>query len=548
MPPRDRIDIVDAFSLLGEQVRRQASHPDMSGYRPHSKQMAFHSSDDYLRLYLGGNRAGKTHGGVIEDLWWATGTHPYLKTPPPPVRIRVCVTDFILGLGEVMLPKFKALARSKDLKGGSWDRAYNQQNRKLTFANGSEIQFMSYEQDLNKFAGTSQHAIHFDEEPPKDIYNECAARVIDTDGKLWVTMTPVDGITWVYDELFDKVRNAPDKVILIGQDKHIAPAYRSPIAETTVVEVGTEENPFVSAKARERFFATLDDDERSARSQGQFVAVGGKVFPEFSEETHVINMIDRPAQYFAGWEIYTSTDHGWNNPTAWLWHAVSPDGVIITFWEHYKNLTTIPTHSAIVKEIEKRLGIAVELRVGDPAMGQHSAQTGTSVLQDYALQGLFIMTDNIPKDPSIGIAKMHQYFELRGREVNSDNVVLHKGTPTWFITKNCVNTIKEIRNLTFDKYESAKLRYKHNKKEVVQKKNDHSFDSMKYFATSRPDLAPERSVNPEDLFRGELAAAGSFMGYTGTIMPYDKALLEQVTRQRAAEDDISSWEIVERFS
>src|SRR5690606_29308314 len=157
-----------------------------------------------------------------------------------------------------------------------------------------------------------------------------------------MTMTPVDGITWVYDEIFEPVREADDKIILIEQEEHVAPVYRSPEKETTVVEVGTEENPFVDDVARERFFKTLDKEERDARSKGQFVAVGGKVFPEFEKITHVIPQINVPADFFKGWEIWTSTDHGWNNPTVWLWHAVAPSGTIITFWEHYKSKMTIP--------------------------------------------------------------------------------------------------------------------------------------------------------------------------------------------------------------
>lgn len=542
------LDLGAAFGLLAEGVRKQATHPDMSGYKPHVKQDVFHRSNDHLRLYFGGNRAGKTHGGVIEDLWWALDEHPFLETPAAPVRGRVIVTDFTLGLNEVMLPKFKALCRPGDLKGGTWETAYSKDNRKITFANGSEIQFLSYEQDLNKFAGSSQHFIHFDEEPPKDIYNESHARVIDTNGKMWMTMTPVDGITWVYDDLYEPVKESADRVDIIKQEEHVGPVYRDPIRETTVVEVATEENPYVDEKARERFFKTLSTEERAARSQGQFVAAGGKVFPNFSKETHVIPMPTNFASYFAGWEIYTSTDHGWANPTAWLWHAVHHTGTIITFYEHYKSLMTIPMHAKTVLEIEELLGIHPELRLGDPAMNQTSAHTGTSVIQEYQTNGVFISTEGIPRDQTIGMAKLQDYFALRGRVLDAHGRVLDKGKPTWLITANCTNTIRELRNLTFEKFDSAKVRYKNNKRETVQKKNDHAYDSMKYFATSRPDLAPESPIlSVDDALASKLLARGAKLGYTGTVLPYDRALAEDVRkRQEAGEDGL--WDIVETFN
>ena len=35
----------------------------------------------------------------------------------------------------------------------------------------------------------------------------------------------------------------------------------------------------------------------------------------------------------------------WNNPTAWLWHAVAPDGRIYTFGEHYRSVLASPAGS-----------------------------------------------------------------------------------------------------------------------------------------------------------------------------------------------------------
>jgi phage terminase large subunit-like protein len=548
MPSKPMFDLSSAFETVATELSKQAVHPDRLGYKPHSKQVAFHKSDDYIRLYLGGNRAGKTHGGVMEDLYWVLNCHPYLVTPPPPVNIRVVCPSFNDGFEEVLLPKYKALIRPSDYYGGDWEKAYNRALRRITFKNGSTIRFMSYEQDVQKFSGASLHAIHFDEEPPKDIYNECAARVVDTGGRMWITMTPVDGITWVYDELYEPVKEASDREDIVLQTKEVGPVYRSAKKEVTVVEVGMNENPYLDTKARDRFLNSLEDkDERAARSHGQFVAVGGKVFPEFGSDTHVIDPVSSPSAYFRDWTIYTSVDHGWNNPTAWLWHAVSPDGVIITFMEHYKAQMTIPEHASAVHQLEKAFKINPEFRVGDPALKQTQAVTGVSVLGEYALRGLHINVEGIPRDPQIGIAKMHQYFKLRGEVRDSTTgTLLSPGQPSWYVTENCPNFIKELKNLTFQKYESAKLRYKHNKKEQVQKKNDHAFDSAKYFATFMPDLTPDTKMQAADeSLRTLLAANGVVLPYTGATLQYDKALYKEAVEKE--DNQQTGWTVLEEY-
>lgn len=535
MVSKERQELAGALLALSEGLSAKAKNPGIDGYVPHNKQMLFHKSEAYIRLYIGGNRAGKTHGGVVEDIWWATGTHPYIETPPPPVRIRVVTVDFIHGLPEIMIPKFKALTKREDLKGGSWEKAWNNQERKLTFKNGSEIQFMSYEQDLEKFSGTSQHLIHFDEEPPEDIYKECAARVVDTDGRLFITMTPVEGMTWVFDSLYSKVKSAPDKIVLVEKTDTVGEVFESPAEEIRIIEVGMDENPYIIERARERLLRQLTVEERAARSKGTFVSAGGKVFKNFDRKTHVIPMISKPSEAFGMCYIYTSTDHGWNNPTAWLWHAVFPDGRVVTFNERYESEVTIKEHAEAVKEYERRERLQIYVRTGDPAMAQHSAITGTSILQEYAKAGLNIYTDSVPRDPQIGIAKMQQYFRLIGAETNEEGFMTIPGVPMWTITENCVNFIKELENLQWQSFESAKLRSKHNKQEVVKKKNDHAFDSAKYFATFLPELAPDLP-KPDKV---------SPIGYNGMVR-YDQALVR--AQELREESQGINWETVETFN
>src|SRR5690606_23089424 len=112
----------------------------------------------------------------------------------------------------------------------------------LWFKNGSYAEFMSQEQDKTAFQGTSLHRVHFDEEPKYDhgkkVWNECMARLIDEDGDTLVTMTPLLGMSWVYDDLY-------------------VPATNGQSANVVVTTVSTEENPNLSRAGIARYFDSL---------------------------------------------------------------------------------------------------------------------------------------------------------------------------------------------------------------------------------------------------------------------------------------------------
>jgi phage terminase large subunit-like protein len=151
------------------------------------------------RQLLGGNRAGKTVAGVCEDVMWLTGQHRFREVPPPPIRGRIIAVDFNQGVDKIILPELAKWIPPSLLINGSWEDSYSSRLRTLTLSNNSFVELMSYEMDLEKFAGTSRHFIHFDEEPNQAIFNENMARLVDTGGSWWMTMTPVNGMTWTYD-------------------------------------------------------------------------------------------------------------------------------------------------------------------------------------------------------------------------------------------------------------------------------------------------------------------------------------------------------------
>jgi phage terminase large subunit-like protein len=68
---------------------------------------------------------------------------------------------------------------------------------KVRHASGewSVLGLKSYQQGRGAFEGTEQDGIWLDEEPPIDIYGECLIRTATTDGLIYITFTPLDGMT-----------------------------------------------------------------------------------------------------------------------------------------------------------------------------------------------------------------------------------------------------------------------------------------------------------------------------------------------------------------
>lgn len=453
-----KLTMADIARELAEKTRLQANRPNLFGYVPHAKQLMFHSQVARHRLYIGGNRSGKTTGGIIEDIWWMSGTHPYRETPQGGVRGRIVGVDFTQGIEAVLKPEFIRWCPPSYLRGGSWSSAYDKQTRTVYFENGSFCEFMSYDQDVDKFAGTSRHFVHFDEEPPQEIFLECLARLIDTGGSWWMTLTPIMGMEWMYDDIYTVGKEDTSETPLIG-----------------VTEVSMHENPHLGEVEVAEFLAMLSEDDKDARVAGKFIRRGGLIYKEFDYLVHTIDPLEEINPY---WELYMSIDHGYNNPTAVYWHAVDSDGDVITFYEHYAAEMVVQEHAARIKEINATFGISPGINVCDPAMSQRNPVTGDSIIAEYAKHGVYLVAGN--NDVITGINKINTYLKPWGPG----------GRPKWRITRNCVELVKELKKYRWKTWANKTSERTNNKYDQPHKKDDHGCDSCRYFFTLMPDLKP----------------------------------------------------------
>lgn len=455
---------------VADALKVQAEKPNLYAYKPYPQQENFHSSQKFGRIFLGGNQSGKSTSGVVEGLWWNTRRHPYRKFKTSlPMHGRVVCVDFIQGLEKILLPEFKRWAVLSDLRNNSWLDSWDSFHRTLTFANGSTIEFLSYEQDLEKHAGTKRNWIYFDEEPPEAIFGENMARLTaQEDAAWWIAMTPVEGITWIYDRFVEP---------------------KEPLDDVEVFLVNTNENVYLPQNTVKRTFGNLSEDEQKIRTQGSFVPKGGRVYPEFQVSIHAT--IEEGWLPPPDWTVWMSMDAGFNNPTCILWTAVAPNMEhIVTFKEMYASELIVSDWVDRIKQFEFENGLKIYNRTGDPAMKQRSAITGTSLAMEYAMRGINLALDSIPKDTSIGVNKIKQYLKPNPRRGNK---------PYWEISYvDCPTLCEQMKKLQWDYVQSAKLRSQQNRPETIKKLNDHAPDAIRYLFTCFPDLTEWQLKSDKD--------------------------------------------------
>jgi len=456
----DTLSGVDFLLSLGEELKRQVVAPNINSYQPHDKQIEFHSSTARVRLYAGGNRSGKSTGNVAECVYWLRKQHPFRSLPLgdyEPCRGRINAVDFINGVDKILLPLFKQFIPPSLLIGGSWDRSYHRASHVLTLSNKSSLEFLSYESDLDKFAGTSRHFVAYDEEPPEAIYTENSARLIDTGGSQWYSLTPLEGMSWLYDTLYLPAREGKE-------------GYK-------VVETSMDQNPYLNQKEVKTFLDGLDDEERQIRGEGKFIQVGGLIYRRFDPRPGGIHVLDRGQFKFPkNIPIGISLDHGYNNPTAVLWHALLPEGKILTFHEHYLSGETVAYHARAIHQFNRQNGYNPSIIIADPSIRNTDPITGTSILQEYQRLGLpFQLANN---DVKAGIERVNGY--LKPQNIS--------GEPMWRVTRDCTNLIREMGRYKWKRYTSKKLNAQYNLWEEPHKLHDHACDALRYFLMSRPNL------------------------------------------------------------
>lgn len=432
-------------------IRRQSDKLSKynKGEKVHKKQLMFHKSGARIRFVFGGNRSGKTECGAAEAVYYLRGNHPY-----KPNRLDVCGWAVSLSsqvsrdvaqkkvlqyLPERYIADVVMLSGSKD---NYAEGIIDYLLIKNVFGGVSRLGFKSCDQGREKFQGTSLDFVWMDEEPPKDIYDECRMRLLDKKGDMWVTMTPLRGLNWVYDLIYKNQKNDPD---------------------LWHIHMEWADNPFLDSKEIKRMTALLDSDELDSRRYGKFSGLGGLVYKEFDTSIHVIEPFPVPAE----WYDNISIDPGLNNPLSAHWYAVDYDGNVYVIAEHYMANKDVKYHADRIKQISAGLGWKTDKAGHISALIDSSAAARTlsgtkSVSELFYDEGINV-NHKVNKDVFSGISRVKYY--LKGEQ----------GKPRLYIFSHCVNLIKEFMSYHWDTGDMPK------------KTDDHALDELRYYIMSRPE-------------------------------------------------------------
>ncbi len=421
-----------------------------TGTKVHKKQMLFHQCEKKNKWVFGGNRSGKTECGAVEAIWLARGIHPYKQNKDKvsgwvvslsqQVQRDVAQQKILHYLNPDWIQSIKMLSGTKDNpEGGVIDYI----KIKNVFGGISTLGFKSCDQGREKFQGASLDFVWFDEEPPYDIYQECRMRVLDRCGCVFGTMTPLKGLTWVYNEIYLNQKNQP---------------------EVWHEHMEWSDNPYLNPQEVEVLTSSMSEEELESRRYGKFVGNGGMVYNEFDENIHVIDPFVVPYD----WQDMISIDPGLNNPLAAHWYAVDFDGNVYVVAEHFAQGKDIEYHAGEIERISKDLGWhrasnGMLNALIDSAANQKTLASLKSVTELFYEHGINA-NPKVNKDLFTGINRVKSYLKSADGRVRL------------FIFRNCTNLIREIKSYWWTDGDRP------------QKKDDHCLDELRYYICSRPEI------------------------------------------------------------
>ncbi len=316
-----------------QEVENRKLYRAMDFYVPYPKQLAFHNygSIKRERLFMAGNRVGKTFCGAFEMTCHLTGEYPEWwlgrrfdrpikawaasdtgTTTRDVVQTKLCGPyAYPAKYGTGMIPKAAVNWKTDvSLARGVTDLfdTVLVTHKTNGIADGKSIlTFKTYEQGAKKWQGEAVDVIWNDEEPPEDVYAEGMARMAPTDqteegGINYTTFTPLMGKSKVVIRFTDTY--SPDRV---------------------VVKMAMDEAKHINAEAKKKILDGYLSWQREAREKGTPLLGSGAIFITPESELVEQRAMELPAHWFYGWGI----DFGIGHPFAAVLMAWDKDADVI---------------------------------------------------------------------------------------------------------------------------------------------------------------------------------------------------------------------------
>lgn len=351
-------------------------------YSAYAKQQEFHAAGLTFRerLLMAGNQLGKTWSAGFETAMHMTGRYPDnwkgrvfdkpiagwaagVTTEVTRDSVQRVLCGRINALGTGAIPK--DAIKEKSLKRGVADAL---DTLVILHGGGGDVQagesllgFKSYDQGREKFQAETLQLVWFDEEPDDDVYMEGLTRTNATNGLVYMTFTPLKGMTTTVKRfILDKPAGTHVTNMTINDAGHYTPEQRAAI------------------------IASYPAHERDARTKGIPSLGSGRIFP-IDEESLKIEAFPIPPH----WAQNGGMDFGWDHPSAGVRLAWDKDTDTIYVTDcHRQKEQTPQMFSLSLKEWPKWLPIAW------PHDGlQHDKGSGEQLAAQYKKTGLQMMPE-----------------------------------------------------------------------------------------------------------------------------------------------------------
>lgn len=322
-----------SLALLHElraQIKERLSNVRLEFYRPYEKQKKFHDGGATYRerLLRAGTQQGKTLAGAAEVAFHLTGKYPDWwkgrRWDRPTFGwvgginfklVRDAPQKMLMGragsIGSGMIPGDLIAGYTM---GRNIADAIDTVRVKHTSGGISSFSFKTYESGRDTWQSETLDWVWFDEECDEEIYTEGLSRTNATGGMVWMTFTPLLGMSTVVQRFLTE--ESPDRLdvnMTIDDALHIPPEERA------------------------RIIASYPPHEREARIRGVPMLGSGRVFP-IVEEDIAVDAFPVPA-YFAR---LIGVDFGWDHPFAAVDLAYDTQADVIYVTKTYRARETSP--------------------------------------------------------------------------------------------------------------------------------------------------------------------------------------------------------------
>ena len=333
----EKAELYDLLRIRDTRAKRNR----LQSYAPYNKQKEFHelSTGFRERLFMAGNQLGKTLSGAFEVAMHCTGRYPSWWTgrrfnysircmvgSESAELTRKGVQRLLIGPPEIReewgtgaIPH--ETLRDTSMKQGVPD-AISSCVVRHDCGEDSVIQFLSYDQGRTKWQADTVDLVWFDEEPPLPVYSEGLTRTNATNGIVFVTFTPLLGMSQVVKRyLLEKPASSVVTTMTIDDALHYTQAQRDAIV------------------------ASYPEHEREARARGIPILGSGRVFP-VAEDAIKVQAFPIPPH----WPRIVGLDFGIDHPTAAVWLAWDRDSDVVYVTDCYRvRDASIVIHAAGVK-------------------------------------------------------------------------------------------------------------------------------------------------------------------------------------------------------